>query len=315
MLAVLGPAAPGSAAEPDKYLPSDSRVVIIVNVRQIVDAPAFKKNAAPQINVVNSAAIDLLNLKGIIDAAALDPLKDINQVIIATPGGTDGSKGVVIVNGRFDKAKFQANAEAAATRDPNKFKILKDKNQTIYETETANTPGYAAIVDKGPILFARSDDYLLSVLKMGGKAELKSKELKALLAKTDSKQSIILVALGSEVAGLFPFPPSRNEKLDITATADKLDAMVVGITIADDAKLEISLLAKNADAAKEVNKVVKSILNKVLGTVALRASDQEELAPLVDILKNIKTSIKDKTIIIQAQVSADIVEQAFKIVR
>src|SRR5437870_4713763 len=138
---------PIKAAELDKYLPSDTEFALTVNVRQIVDSELVKKYA---LDMVKGALQDNEAQK-VLEALGFDPLKDVTSVAIASPGGDDREKGLVIVHGKFDTAKFAAKAEEVAKKDEH-LKIIKAGAYTLYQV-TGGLPGagdkptYVALVD------------------------------------------------------------------------------------------------------------------------------------------------------------------------
>ncbi len=170
---------------------------------------------------------------------------------------------------------------------------------------------FAALVDKGPLVLATGTDGKANLLEAlaksapGKKAELKSKELQALLEKTDTKQSITVTALGSAVTKMIDDPQAKP-------LLEKLDFVNGGVAITDDIKLEVNVSAKTADGAKELGDAIKDNLNKGLGLLAILASDNKQLTPVVDLLKSIKTTSKDKVVTIKGELSPDTIEQSQK---
>ena len=72
------------------------------------------------------------------------------------------------------------------------------------------------------------------------------------------------------------------------------------------------MFAKTADSAKELGDAIKDNLNKGLGLLAILASDNKQLTPVVDLLKSIKTTSKDKIVTIKGELTADTIEQPQK---
>src|SRR5690349_4649491 len=95
----LALALPALAAAPagsyEKYLPDETDGVITINVRQLLDSELIKKAGLDKA----LAGEDAQKALGVI---GLDPLKDIDRVVIA--GGKD--EGLVIIQGKFDPAKL-----------------------------------------------------------------------------------------------------------------------------------------------------------------------------------------------------------------
>ena len=91
-------------------MPPDTEMVLVVNVRQALEAPLTKKYALEQIKAA---------LKGneeaqkVLMALGLDPLKDIDTLIVAN-AGANGEKVTFILRGKFDTEKIHTTAQAVA---------------------------------------------------------------------------------------------------------------------------------------------------------------------------------------------------------
>src|ERR1700722_18043632 len=120
------------AAEPDKLLPSWSELVLQVNVRQILDSDITKKYALEQLKQL----LDGNDVKKILSELGLDPLKDIDQLVVGGAGtNKDDAKFIVIVHGKFNTDKLAKAAEAQTKREPDKFSKLVEGDTTIYKLQ------------------------------------------------------------------------------------------------------------------------------------------------------------------------------------
>src|ERR1700722_3490478 len=119
------------AAEPDRLLPASTDSVVQVNVRQILDADITKKYALEQIKQL----LDGNDAKKILTELGLNPLKDIDQVVMGSSGANkDDMKLLVIVHGKFNVDKLTRAAEAQTKRDPDKLSKVVEGNTTMYKT-------------------------------------------------------------------------------------------------------------------------------------------------------------------------------------
>lgn len=311
VLAILTMATPLRAAEVDKYLPPDTEVVISINVRQILSSELLKKagleqwkqmlkNAGP----INDALQDL----------GFDPFKDLDRVTVATPGGSEQDRGLIILRGNFDPAKIKAKVDNEIKTNADALKVHKVPDglggqSIIYETVIPDqkVPLFVAIASKDTILLSPGKDYVVDGLKKVAAKEsagLRNKDMHGLLEKMDDKQSLSLAALGSALAKSGNLPDNAKDAIE------KLDAVGGGVTATDEVKLEIALSTKSPEAAKEIDKTLSDGLNQAVGLVALFASQKKELAPAIDILKTVRCASKGKVVIIKAQVPADIIDKA-----
>jgi hypothetical protein len=311
-LAALLLAAPARAVEVDKLLPNDTETVLSVNVKQILTSPLVKKLPVDK-------AKDLLKDQGeahkVLTDLGFDPFNDVDSITVAGSGGTEPDKGLIIAHGKFDVAKFKAKAEEVAKENENSLKIHKVPDgkggQTqLYEVNApgANQAMFAAILGPTTIVASGGKDYVLDAIdKNAGKktTQLKSKALQALLGRIDAKQSLYLALLGSTLA---KSPLGSND--DAKQVIDKVDDAIASLSIEKDVKLEVSVTAKSANDAKDLDEKIKDGLNTALGFVALAATNNKEIAPLVDLLKNVKPNVKDKVVGVEIEIPGAAIEKA-----
>src|SRR5204863_263624 len=86
------PSSPAAALVP--YLPADTESYLAVNVRQILDSTVFKKQLlVPARAAIKDAAGGQLEV--VFKDLGLDPFKDIDRLIIASPAAGDTDRGLV----------------------------------------------------------------------------------------------------------------------------------------------------------------------------------------------------------------------------
>ena len=93
---------PARAADLDRYLPADAEQVAVANVRQMLDSPLVQKHG---LDHLKAALQKDKKVQDLLTALKLDPLKDIDTVIVAN-AGTRGDKTLLVVEGRFDQKKI-----------------------------------------------------------------------------------------------------------------------------------------------------------------------------------------------------------------
>jgi len=312
VLGVALAAKPARAGDVDKYLPDDTEVVVTINVKQITESALFKKYGADKIQELikdNDEVNDVLKDLG------FDPLKDVDRIVTASPGGDDSDKGLVIVYGHFDLDKFKAKGEEAAKSNPEHLKIHKrETGPVIYEVSHSMLDNnlFVALVDKNTMLVSPGKDYVIDALKKSDakQATLKNKELKTQLERTDAKQSVSVAMIGSAAA--------KSDTLAKVISKDlleKVDAVGGGVTVGDDIQLSLVVTAKNADGAKELNDKLNDELNDALLALGILAKADKDLAPALDVVKSVKSSVKDKTITVKGEITADQLEKLAKAIQ
>ena len=312
LAAVLGvalAAAPARAAEVDKYLPDDTQEVVMVNVKQLLDSGLFKKYG---MEPAQQALKDNGDIADILKDLGFDPFKDLDRVVVGSAGGDDPEKVLVIAHGHFDLAKFKAKGEDAAKTNPDHLKIHKrDKGPVIYEVKLpqSDTPAFVALADKNTMLVSPGKDYVIDALKKidAPKPTVKNKDIQALIERMDGKQTVSMAVLGGALTkggDLSGFIPKE--------TLESIDAVGGGLTVGDDVKLEVVVTAKSADAAKDIREGVNDKLKQAEAALALLATQQKELEPVLEIVKSMKTTAKDKTVSLKGEVSAELIEKIIK---
>lgn len=307
LVAVLATLLPSStrAADADNLLPSNTAVVLTINLRQIFDSPLAKKHG---IEYAKNALKSMDEVNETLEGLGLDAFKDLDRVTVASPGGQDRKRGLIIVRGRFDADKIKTHAEKTAKDDPDALKIRKVSNGVIYEVAISDqdAPLFVALLNKTTLVASFGKDYVASALKKeAGKSQggLKNKDFQALLKEMDDKQSLAFAADGQAFKGI-----------DTESTGDlseKLDAIAGGLKITDGLELEASLSTKSAENAKQIKTAINDGINQGIGLLGLLGGQNKKIDTVVNILKAIKTTSKDKIVKLKAQVSAEVMTELF----
>ena len=110
-------------------LPADTQALIRLNFRAMIDSPLAKKMG------IEKASEIIKSVPGgeILTEMGFDPLKDIDSITVAAPGGGDMDQGLIIVAGKFKADKLVAKANEEAKNNKDKVKIHKAGDKTIVE--------------------------------------------------------------------------------------------------------------------------------------------------------------------------------------
>jgi hypothetical protein len=323
VVAGLLPALPARAqeklaagAEAVKYLPNDTEVLFTVNIRQMLDSALVKKNDG--VDKIRALLKGNQEVNQILTSLEFDPLKDVATLTVAGPGGTDPEKGLLILNGKFNLAKFQKKAEEVAKDHGDILKITPQGKYKVWELTPPNLPPNinkinVVLVNPTTMLAATGDDSLKEALaKVDGKkkTELK-KEVTTLLEGTDPKQSMYFLALGSALAkGDFP-----NAEM-VKPILEQLKTISVGVTLTDDIKAQVGIGTKDVASANKLRQGIERGLLAAPALFALAAMNNEQVAPFVDIFKDIvktiKTTRKGTMVTIKGEVSKEMIDKIEK---
>lgn len=293
--------APARAADTMKLLPDDTEAVVSIQVRQVLDSALIKKYGLVTAKELLKGEADVQKT---LNDLGFDPFRDLESVLIASPGGSAPDKGLIVVSGKFDLGRFRAKAEEIAKNMPSSLKVEKEGALTLYKITSPDMSLYAALADQETILVAQTREYLVEGLeKFAGKrtSALKSKTLPGLLAKVDQKQSVWLVAPGSAIPVDLPLD---NEKLK--KTLQGIESIVGGVNVTDEIKFKFLVAAKDVDAAKALVRTINDGIN--VGKIFLGGLGGP-LAPVTDVLGAIKTTAKEKLVTVECTVPQDVIDK------
>jgi hypothetical protein len=318
-LALAGLAPTAASAARDYYLPVDSEVVVNINLRQLFDAPLVKDNLLDKAReaIKASPAAEVLKELG------LDPFKDLDRIVIAGPAATkEQDRGLVIVRGKFNTTKLKAKAEdlvkaEATAADKPLIKKLKvpdgaGGDAIIYQVRPPDAPiaFFVSILDEKTILASPGKDYVVDAIRAAGKTpELKDKGLETLLDKMEERQSISIAAI-SDVLG-----KALGDLAGAVGGLDKVTAVSGGLTLTDEIKLEVGISTKGTDAAKELHDSLSQQINLALALAAAVSQGVEAnpgLDLVLELLKSVRVTSKDKAVFIKGRVNADTLQDLLK---
>lgn len=291
------------AAEPDKLLPADSDTVISINVKQIMDSDIVKKYAVEQMK----QALQGADIKKFMDDLGLDPLKDIEKVVI---GGswTDQNdiKGLVIIRGTFDPDKLYRAAEAQTKKDADHFSMIKDGNDVIFKYQPDNgNPVYGTVVDKTTVILGTEKKYVTTATATAAappkKVEL-GKDIAVMINRMDDKASVWVAAVVKDKLDKLPIPMGGGIP-NLQGQLGKMDAVTAVLQVNKDIDLTVNLGMKDDGSADEMGKTVDELLQTVKGALPFLAAQNEQLKPLVDVVKTLKCEVRAKTVTITGKVT------------
>lgn len=297
-------ALPTRAADLDDYLPSDTEFLLTVNVRQILDSELVKKYV---LDLAKAALMDGETQK-VLETLGFDPLKDIHSVAIASPGGDERDKGLVIVHGKFNTVKFKAQAKGVE-----QLKVVKSGKYEFYEVSglpgSGDVPAFVALLDAKTIVVSPSKRYVVDALDVqaGAKESEPKDSLQELVEDVDDDQSVWVVALGTSLSKSALAKDEKAKEL-----FDKCDSFSAGFTLADDVKFQVNIDAKDAASARDLNKQVNEGIDQAKTLLTILAAQKPEIAPVGDVLNALKVKVKDSSLSVNGLIPADLIEKAVK---
>ena len=296
------------AAEPDKLLPAEADTVVSVNIKQILDTDIIKKYALEQVK----QALDGQDAKKLLTELGLDPLKDIDRVVVgANVKGRTDSKFLMIVHGTFDPDRLYKAAEKQSKVDADRFAMIKDGDTVVfkYTPENGENPIYGTVVSDKTVIAASDRKMIANALKAaeaGRKAPIKT-ELADLVKRMDEKASVFACGIVKGKFDDLKLPGGNNIPVDLAAIQKLIpltESMAVSVKVGADVAVELTLGMKDIDTAGEMRNALDDLIKQVKPLAALAGAAEPRAKPLADILNTVKTSSKDKDVTVSGKVTS-----------
>jgi hypothetical protein len=307
-VAVLALALPVRAAEVDKYLPQDAEVVLVVNAKQLLESPLVTKHFLEHVRGLIKSNEEATK---ILESLGFDPLKDLTSLTAAMSMLGSDAKGLIIMHGRFDRAKFETKAEDVAKEKGDVLRIHKEGNQKVYEVkvEGQEKPAFVGIIDSSTLVAGPDKQYILDAFAKAPTTKNAGvkKELQDLIEKADGKQSIWFAAtanafLKGDLSG------DENAKKNL----EKMHSITAGVVVDRGIKAALVIATKSPENAKELTEHMKAGLDQAKGLLTLLAEQNKELAPLVDTVASLRVNTEGNMITLKTEVSEETIEKSLK---
>jgi len=312
-LAVVLAAAPAArAAEPDKLLPADAEFVMSVNVKQVLDSDIIKTYALEQLK----QALQGNDAKKFLTDLGVDPLKDVDRLVVSGSGKDQSdTKAVIVIRGKFDPEKLYKAAEAQTKKDPDHFTLVKDGKDVMFKYQPDNgNPMYGTVVDETTVV-AGTDKKMVTTALAAAAASAKpavGKDLSALITRMDDKASLWVVAVVKDKLNNVKLPGGGGGNPNLQGQLAKLETVTAVVKVTKDVNLDITLGLKDADAADELGKSIDEGLMQIKGLIPFLAAQNPQLKPLGEAAKTLKSTVKEKSIVITAQLTGTAIGELLK---
>jgi hypothetical protein len=208
-----------SAADriPSEYFPPQTRVVIGISLRTLLDSPLFAAAGGGAALIPKAGPF-----------LGLDPSKDLDSVIIASEGDTASAPSIAVVRGRF-------RLDAAGATEHAGVPIFEDKK------------GFLALVDANTAIAGTLADVKAALDRRGGAGAL-SADLAARIDAVAGRHDFW--AVGDLPEGLAPSKPGAKEMPSI----DRFD---FGASLRDGLQLQGSVHLRSSEEAAQLATMIQ----------------------------------------------------------
>jgi hypothetical protein len=293
------------AADSDKYLPSDTELLVRVNVRQLLDAPAVKNDKDVQQRakkIVEQLLTDYRPAMKHLDDAGVDLYRDITALTAALPADADVEKAFIIVDGKFDPAKLQAVAQAAAKKPNTDLKIIQLAGRDVYELNLAklDQPVFVCVLDGSTLLASGRKDHLAAAMAKAKEKVEPPKKVQPLLALLDGKQHLGIAATRGAAVKLLdmlqlPFSDA------LPAILEDAEAVHGGFVVGKDVDVTIRFLTKDEKTARQFFQQMTIVVAVARGVIAKKAKEDANYVPVAELMKTLRTGVEESSVVWRAQ--------------
>lgn len=241
----------GGAVTPIDLIPKDATLVFGMNWSKFKGTKFFNMLTS---NLPPDAKTKLDEVKQV---CSLDPLNDLDSILVGVVGNLDkSSKAVIVIKGNWNEDKISKCATAMSEKEGKKITIAKDGNLTTITppNDKAMTMGWAGDL---MVFTSTSGDadktYITEVMKHAASVK-DNKPVMDLLGKTDQGATIygaFVTPPGSEIAG------ATNK---VTGGTEKLAGAYGTIKLASDLDTNLGLrFGTDTDAKAVADKMNKEL--------------------------------------------------------
>ncbi|MFO0967129.1 MAG: hypothetical protein U0793_16305 [Gemmataceae bacterium] len=310
--------APSVRGADTKLLPNHTEWMFSINLKQIFDSPlvkANKENVDQLLALAKNALPPDEGAEKFLKAAGFDLLKDTVSLSVSGPAGTDPDKLVIMVEGRFQKAKFLDAADQFAKAAGDVVKVGKIGDTKVFEI---SVPGekviHAALVNEKTLVATASKDILADVIARdsGTKKSALKKEIQGLLDTVSGKQSLNFVATGAAIAQGIKNAPNIPNPDAVAAALGQIDGLSGAITLTKEVQFQLAVNTKDADTAQKMAQGAQLALGAVKAMVQEKAKTDEKAAIAADVLKTLRVTNMGPNILFRGEITLDALEKIFK---
>lgn len=290
-------------AELDRLTPRDAEMVVQINVRQMLQSALVKKHALDPLKLLLQRNDEVRQL---LRAAGLDPLKDIDTIGLSTSGNPMmGGKLVVVMRGDFAPDKARMALEEYMKKHPGHLKSVKNGDLAMWEILDDNKSFYAAFAgDKTLVLTASKEDTAALVRRAGQTPPPPSAAMLSALKHLKGNESLWLAMLATEeVKQLLKADDTTKE------FASALQSVTGTLEVSDDARFGLVVHTNSPEAATKI----KGKLDELMPLLTFLGAGKDSGGRIAkEIVGNIKLNAEKNDVSLRLQLTEDQIEKARK---
>lgn len=303
-LVLVGLTVPSQAADLDKLAPADAEAVMVINFKNFLDSPLFKKYGADAMK----GALKDERVAKLLDSTGLDPMKDLSSLTVTFTGGKADPKVAVIAKGTFQVAKIQTTIEKEAQNAGDKLKITKEGGLTYYAMTSPDGKEFiATFMGNDAIVASNNKDYLKAITD-GKKADPTegSKLVTKTIGKLGGKETFFAVlGVTQEMKDQIGMIPQAGQFKDIAA---KLDALSASVNLTEAVDVTVSIHAADMGTAKTLATTLKGLI-PLAKLATANIPDENAKAAADTLIQNIKIAADGTAVNARLQLTEELMKK------
>jgi hypothetical protein len=268
----------------------DARVVVSIDIARIRSSPL----SSSFTNGVQNANPELRKL---MDAAGFDPMRDIEEILFASPGIGKNPPALVVARGTFDTAKLRAFAESAGSK-------ITDFRGVPILSDPEKDSGAFALLDN--IILAGNPEQVKAAIGRRGRGMILNTEMAMRVTTLAKRYDAWLVSIAplATLADQIP-QDTKIDGLTSTEMLRSIEQFSFGVSMNSDLAMAADVVMSNAKAAGEI----ADTLQMLMGTLQKNSKDQPSVMAA---LKNVSFGLDGNVVHLGFSVPAAEVERAMR---
>jgi hypothetical protein len=269
------------------FIMPDARVVVGMDIAHMRSSPL-------NTSVTNSVQSANPELKKLMEAAGFDPMRDLQEILFASPGIGKNPPALLVARGSFDVAKLRAFAESAGSR-------ITDFGGVPILSDPEKDSGAFALLDN--IILAGNLEQVRAAIGRRGHGMILNTEMATRISSLSRRYDAWLVSLAPLATMASNLPPDANvEGLTNTEALRQIEQFSLGVGMGSDLTFAAELVMANAKAAGSIADGIQMML----GMAQQSAKDEPALASA---LKNLNFGVDQNVVHLGVTVSVADVEK------
>ena len=256
------------------FIMPDARVVVGMDIARMRSSPL-------NTSVTNNVQSANPELKKLMEAAGFDPMRDLQEILFASPGIGKNPPALLVARGSFDVAKLRAFAESAGSK-------ITDFGGVPILSDPEKDSGAFALLDN--IILAGNLAQVRAAIERRGHGMILNTEMATRISSLSRRYDAWLVSLAPLATMASNLPPDANvEGLTNTEALRQIEQFSLGVGMGSDLTFAAELVMANAKAAGSIADGIQLML----GMAQQAAKDEPGF---VSALKNLNFGVDQNVV-------------------